>query len=81
MNIEAFREEYSIPLNNLSFSQVVQKYRRLEMYCERLFSELERKDDLINKVYKKTMNWLASPDSREINTNFGNDLLDILRER
>ena len=88
MNKEDFKKEYSIPLNDLSLSQVILKYRKLEMYCERLFNELatkdeqlNAKDELLNEIYRRTMKWVASIDSYETNTKFENDLLDLLLER
>ena len=88
MNKEDFKKEYSIPLNDLSLNQVILKYRKLEMYCERLFNELDTKDkqlnakdELLNEIYRRTMQWIASIDSYETNTKFENDLLDLLLER
>ena len=87
-NKENFRKEYCIPLNNLSLSQVILKYRSLEMYCERLFDELgmkdellNAKDELLNKIYKRTLKWVSSIDSYEANINFENDLLGLLNRR
>lgn len=86
-NKEIFRKEYSIPLNDLSLSQVILKYRKLERQCERLFNELDNKDELLNskdellnKIYKRTMKWIASVDTHETNIKFENDLLDLLHK-
>ncbi len=86
-NKETFRKEYSISLNNLSLNQVILKYRKLEMYCERLFNELatkdeqlNAKDELLNEIYKRTMKWSASIDTYETNIKFENDLLDLLHK-
>ena len=57
------------------------------MYCERLFNDLDHKDELLNakdnllnEIYKRTMKWIISIDSHKTNIEFENDLLDLLHK-